>query len=361
VVEQHRHGRVTEVERRLRLLVDLAIVIAVVILIWIADLVLSRIAGVMTDILVAVLVAYLIFPLVRPLAQRMPRAVAILLVYVVLLGILGAGIATTSPILAAQAHQLTVDFPRTLAHARSAVENAPAPLPILAPLEPTLRNIVANYAFRADRLTGTAAAFVGAHAVGIVRGSVRVAVNFAIVLLLAFFFITDVERIRGFVLRLLPAPRRDAALAFITDCDAVIGAFVRGQVVLALAVGIVATLILLIAGVRYAALLGFIVGTFSIVPLVGPIVGAFPALAVALLTTGPVKAAIVLVLFVVVFEVQSHVLTPVVIGKALGVTPLVIVLAILVGAETHGVVGMLLAVPLAGIARVVLDRVAATR
>src|SRR6202035_2287526 len=103
-------------------------------------------------------------------------------------------------------------------------------------------------------------------------------------------------------------------------------------------------------------LLGILTGVASIVPIVGAIVGAVPATLVALVTVGVVKAAIVLALFIVVFEVQGHVLMPFVVGKQIGVTPLVIFLAIVVGAEAFGILGMLLAVPVAGILRVAADR-----
>ncbi len=260
--------------------------------------------------------------------------------------------------LAGQAQALAHDFPATVARAKAEVQNPGATsLPLIGQFEPALRGLIAQYATRIDALTGAAAGIVGEHAVGVLGGTARMLVDTVVVLLLAFFFITDVERIRALFLRLLPAPRRAAADSFIDDCDTVIGGFVRGQVLLALAVGVAATVVLLLCGVHYAVLLGLFTGVASIVPLVGPIIGAVPAILVALFTAGLAKGLIVLVLFVVVFELQSHVLTPIVIGRALGVTPLVIFLAILIGAEANGVLGMLLAVPLAGIARVVIDRV----
>ncbi len=341
---------------RLRALVTVALIVAIGVLIWMLDLVFARVRTVTTDVIIAVLVAYLLFPAVKPLARSMPRGIAVLLVYVVLIAVVGAAVAGLAPLLAAQAAQLAHDFPATVAQAKSQVSPDAAPLPVIGPIEPALRGILAQYAGRVDALTGAAAGIVGEHAVGVLAGTARALIDSFVILLLAFFFITDVERIRALALRLVPPPRRAVTQAFIDDCDRVIGGFVRGQVLLALFVGIVATVILLLTGVKYALLLGAFTGIASIVPLVGPIIGAIPAILVALFAAGPVKALIVLALFVVVFEIQSHVLTPVVIGKAVGVTPLVIFLAILVGAEADGVLGMLLAVPLAGIARVVIDR-----
>jgi predicted PurR-regulated permease PerM len=342
---------------RLRALVTVALIVAIGVLIWMLDLVFARVRTVTTDVIIAVLVAYLLFPAVKPLARHMPRSVAVLLVYVVLIALIGGAIAGLAPLLATQGSQLAHDFPATVAQAKSQVSPEAAPLPLIGPIEPALRALLAQYADRVGNLTGAAAGIVGAHAVGVLAGTARALIDTFVVLLLAFFFITDVERIRALMVRLVPRERRDVTQSFIDDCDRVIGGFVRGQVLLALFVGVVATVILLLSGVKYALLLGAFTGIASIVPLVGPIIGAIPAILVALFTAGPLKALVVLVLFVIVFEIQSHVLTPVVIGKAVGVTPLVIFLAILAGAEADGVLGMLLAVPLAGIARVVIDRV----
>jgi predicted PurR-regulated permease PerM len=342
---------------RLRALVTVALILAVGALIWMLDLVFGRVRTVTTDIIIAVLVAYLLFPAVKPLSRSMPRGIAVLLVYVALIAVVGAAVAGLAPLLAAQAAQLAHDFPATMAQAKSQVSAGAPPLPIIGPIEPALRSLLAQYADRVGALTGAAAGIVGEHAVGVLAGTGRALVDTFVILLLAFFFITDVERIRALMVRFVPRERRDVTQSFIDDCDRVIGGFVRGQVLLALFVGVVATVVLLLTGVKYALLLGAFTGIASIVPLVGPIIGAIPAILVALFAAGPLKAAIVLALFVVVFEIQSHVLTPVVIGKAVGVTPLVIFLAILAGAEADGVLGMLLAVPLAGIARVVIDRV----
>ncbi len=345
-------------ERRLRALVTVALVLAIGLLLWLLDLVLGRVGTVMTDIVIAVLVAYLLFPAVRPLARYMPRALAVAVVYVGLIVIVGGAIATLAPVLAGQAQSLAQAFPDTVARAKAEVQNpGSTSLPVIGQFEPALRGLIAQYASRLDALTGAAAGMVGQQAFGLIGGTARVLVDTIVVLLLAFFFIIDVERIQALFLRLVPASRRGAAQSFIADCNRVIGGFVRGQVLLALGVGLAATIVLLLTGVHYAVLLGIFTGVASIVPLVGPIIGAVPAILVALFTAGLVKGLIVLALFVVVFELQSHVLTPIVIGRALGVTPLVIFLAILIGAEANGVLGMLLAVPLAGIVRVVIDRV----
>lgn len=98
-------------------------------------------------------------------------------------------------------------------------------------------------------------------------------------------------------------------------------------------------------------------GIASIVPIVGVLVGVVPALLVALITIGWLKSLIVLALFIGVFQLQGHIVTPIVISKSVGVTPLVAFIALLVGEEAFGILGMLPAIPVAGIIRVAMERI----
>ncbi len=342
-------------ERRLRALVTVALAIGVGILVWMVAAVLDRVHHVITVILVAVLFSYLIYPAVRVLESRLPRALAVVAVYIVAVGIVAAAAAALAPAVGAQASDLARQMPAEIAALQHGME-APGTDPVLSRLPPDARTWIAAHAADAERGLTTGATFVGARALGVVRGTASVLIDVVLVLALAFFFVTDAERIRATAMRFVPRSARPATLEFVDDVDRVIGGFVRGQVLLAVVVGVLATLILLVTGVKYALLLGILTGVASIVPIVGAIVGAVPATLVALVSVGVVKAAIVLALFVIVFEVQGHVLTPVVVGKQIGVTPLVIFLAIVVGAESFGILGMLLAVPVAGILRVAADR-----
>ena len=342
-------------EPRLRTLVNVALAIGIGLLIWMLTAVLDRVHHVITVILIAVLFSYLVYPAVRALESRMPRGLAVLVVYVVAVGVVALGAATLAPAIGAQANDLAHALPVAVVSLQHGMQT-PGNDPLLARLPPDVRDWVAAHAATAQSAVTGAAGAVGLKAFGVLRGTASALIDVVLVLALAFFFVTDVDRIRATAMRFVPRAARPATQSFVRDVDTVIGGFVRGQVLLAVVVGVLATLILFVTGVKYALLLGVLTGVASIVPIVGAIVGAVPATLVALVTVGVVKAAIVLALFVVVFEVQGHVLTPIVVGKQIGVTPLVIFLAIVVGAEAFGILGMLLAVPIAGILRVAADR-----
>ena len=92
-------------------------------------------------------------------------------------------------------------------------------------------------------------------------------------------------------------------------------------------------------------------------PIVGAIVGVIPAFLVAVFTITLIKAIVVLVLFVLVLQVQANVVAPLVNSRSVGVSPLIVFLALIIGSEAYGILGTLLAIPLAGIIRVVYDRI----
>jgi predicted PurR-regulated permease PerM len=130
---------------------------------------------------------------------------------------------------------------------------------------------------------------------------------------------------------------------------------VRGQVLLALGVAIAGTVVLLAVGVPYAILLGLLAGVVSIVPLVGPVIALIPVVLIAFFTVALVKVVVVGVLFALILVVQQNVFTPLM-SKSVGVTPLVVFVALLLGSEAFGILGALLSIPLAGIIRVAAER-----
>jgi predicted PurR-regulated permease PerM len=329
-------------------------------LLWMVLAALGRVQNVITASIVAALFAYAIFPGVRFLSARMPRLLAVTVVYVIALVAIGFAAAYLAPTIATEAIDLSRMLPSALhAGLRSQVAH-PGASWIIDRFPPEVRTVIVQNATRVAEIGGAIAGYFGERVVGVLRGTVTFVVDTFLVLTLAFFFITDAERIRTTALRLVPreGQGRLGAARFIDESDRVISAFVRGQLFLAAVTGVAVTVILVIMRVPYAALLGVFAGVASVVPIVGELIGAVATFVVAIITVAAVKAFIVLALFVAVFEVQGRVLVPIFLGKSVGVSPLVIFIAILMGAETFGIVGMLLAVPIAAILRVALDQLA---
>lgn len=149
-----------------------------------------------------------------------------------------------------QAIDLSQTFPATLQSLRQASD--PRSSSLLQHLPPELRAFIFANLARASAIAAGLGASIGVQALGILQGTVTVFVDLLPVLTLTFFFITDVERIRTGFLRLLPQRSRLAAGKFIADSDILISGFVRGQVLLALIIGVAAMVALVVMRVPYA-------------------------------------------------------------------------------------------------------------
>ncbi len=122
----------------------------------------------------------------------------------------------------------------------------------------------------------------------------------------------------------------------------------QGQLVLAVIVGVLLYLGLSILGVEYALLLAVLAAVFELIPVFGQFLAAIPAIAVAFVGGGPSLALLVIGLYLVVQQFEAHLIYPVVVKKVVGVPPLLVILALLVGYELAGFLGILLSVPIAG-------------
>lgn len=343
-------------QRLLRALVIAALVLFVGGVLWMVTAVFDRVHNTLVVIILSILFAYLVYPPIKWLAvRRVPVPLAGIIVYAALLAIVLGAVAWLAPALAAQGVALAHDFPKIVAQTQAQIAD-PTHSPILARLPAGARAAIAQNAGKVGGLVGGAAGAVGANALGILSGTTATIVNVALVLGLTQLLIGDLAYVQGFGVRLVPRRYRATAIAFMNDVDKVLGGFVRGQVLLALGVAVAGTIVLVALGVPYAIVIGLVAGIVSIVPLIGPIIALIPVIAIAFFTVGLVKMVIVVVLYAVILGAQQNVLTPLVTARSVGVTPLVVFVALLLGSEAFGILGALLSIPVAGILRVAAER-----
>jgi predicted PurR-regulated permease PerM len=181
----------------------------------------------------------------------------------------------------------------------------------------------------------------------------QVLISFLSVFVLAFYWLVERAAIKRVLLRRVPVHRaRDVNTVWL-EIEEKLGGWVRGQLVLMLAIGVMAGLGYSVIGLPNAALLAVAAALFEIVPMLGPVLAFAPAVLVAL-AVDPSKALLVLVFALVIQQFESNVLVPRVMREAVGVSPLTVVLGILIGSALYGLPGAFLAVPIAGAVQVVL-------
>ena len=289
-------------------------------------------------VLLAIVVAFILAPVATRIERRIHRrapavVITFLLVVILLIGLL----ALVAAPLVTESSRLADQIPQYVAQLQSN-----APVTILGYRVPDELRVQAGAA------AGSVGGVVAAQAVTIVVGLVSGVVDLFLILIIALYLLLDARRIRTTGLRLVPIGQREQIESVESEVVRVFGAYLRGQLVLAVIVGAAATTTLLVLGVPYAFVLGVFAGMAELIPMLGPILGAVPAVLVALFQPFPLVLWVVLA-FIVIQQLESNLLVPRISGHAVGLHPLAALLVLLVGFEVAGIVGALFAVPLAGI------------
>jgi predicted PurR-regulated permease PerM len=170
--------------------------------------------------------------------------------------------------------------------------------------------------------------------------------SFLLIVILSFYFSAEERSLDNFLRLVTPVKKHDYILDLWNRAQHKMGRWLQGQLLLSCIVGALVYPGLLLLGVPYALLLALCAGLFELVPLFGSILSAVPAVALAFLSGGTGVALAVIVLYLVVNQVQSNIIYPLVVQKTLGVSPVVVILAILAGGQIAGFLGILVAVPL---------------
>lgn len=164
------------------------------------------------------------------------------------------------------------------------------------------------------------------------------------ILVLTFYFLIDLPQLKRRFIRLFSRGARSKVEETINELEAKLGGWLRGQVFLMFVVGLAAFVGLSLIGVEYALSLALIAGLLEIVPIVGPLISVVPALIVAA-AVSPLTALLVALLYLLIQQAENNLLVPKVMEKAVGFSPLVTLIAILIGGKLLGILGALLAVP----------------
>ena len=201
-----------------------------------------------------------------------------------------------------------------------------------------------------DLLQGSGLSIIS-RAVGVV-GNVF---EYFLVFVLGGYMLFTFPSIGKTLLEVLPISVQPTALELSKDVSTAIGGYIRGQIIIALSIGVLIGLGLTIIGLPLGLAIGFIAGVFNIVPYLGVVIAVTPALLLAL-PGGLIKVILVGIVFTIVNQLESHVFAPQILSKSTDLSPISIILAILSGLALGGVVGALLAVPLTALAKLLIRK-----
>ncbi len=292
------------------------------------------------DIIAVFFASLILAAVIDPIAdwcekRHIPRSLGVLAIYALLLGVLaGVAILLVPPLMAQMSEfieSLTKLFARFLDEVYS-VKQFAEQYGLLDNIERGLNAIESSFSRAAGGIFNTIS--------GVINGMVTLIVF----LVFSFYLVVEEGALKRMVKSVAPEKYHAFLAQLLSRVQTKVGSWLRGQIFLSLIVGIMAYIGLLILGVNYALVLGLLAGILEFIPYIGPILSAFPAVLLAF-SISPLKAALVIILYFVIHQTENNILVPKVMQKAVGLNPVISVIAVLIGARLAGIMGILFAIP----------------
>ncbi|HHX87285.1 MAG TPA: AI-2E family transporter, partial [Firmicutes bacterium] len=171
---------------------------------------------------------------------------------------------------------------------------------------------------------------------------------------LTYYFLRDERYLKRSLIRLVPKNYKQRFLFMARDINRSLGAFLRGSLLVSLAVGLLTCISFLIIGLNFPLVLACLIGLTNLIPIAGPVIGALPALLIALLQS-PFQMLKVLIIVIAIQQVESQLIYPLIIGRSIGFHPLTIIFALLFAGKMLGFAGLILALPVMIVLRIFLQ------
>lgn len=318
--------------------------------IWLLRPMLALVYGflkaVLAPFVIAMIISYILNPVVRMLGGRkVPRTMAVLLIYAVFLTSLSVILINVIPMFIEQLEELGEHLPELTLHTQQMINRWDSSL-----LPGSIRMGMNNWFFQFEhRLADGISNFLDN-----IGTTIGVVFNAFIVPFLIFYMLKDFEAFERMILHYLPRTRRKSIVALLKDIDDALGNYVRGQLLVCVIIGVLAYFGYMIIGMPFALLFAGVVAVCNIIPYLGPFLGAAPALVMATTISWRMVLMVVLVNTICQF-IESNIISPQVVGRSLHLHPMLIIFALLVGGEIAGVAGLILAVPLFAVAKVIIQ------
>lgn len=313
--------------------------------------------GALFPFVIGLTIAYLLEPLVNRVQRLFPsggvvgrarRTIAVILVYAVALGLAGFGLY----IFGTQVAQETVDLAENMpGYVETAREEFKAWNDWYVQTVPeSVREQIESNLDEAEAVITSAIKSTLLATVGTVQRVVGLVASLALLPLWIFYLLKDQGKAFDFFYRLWPRPLQRDVRNIVGIVDGVLGAYVRGQLILGAVVGVVTLIGLVVLDIAYATPLAILAGLFEMVPILGPWL-SFIAAAIVVLATDPGKIWIVAILFLMIQQLENTFLVPKIQGDAVGMNPAVIMVLLVLGGALFGIIGVIAVVPIAAILR----------
>ncbi len=296
--------------------------------------------------------AYILNPAVLYLESRgMKKIYAVFTLYLIIAGVIFILAFLVMPGIAREVRNLAENMPRYFSNIKSFVDRLNVLYTqYMGGLPPMFQGIQKAVIDGIGRIELSLGNSINSLFQGLVNSFTKI-VTLVLSPILVFYFLVDKEVFKVKIKKLIPVKYKEDILYLAGEIDLSVSKFIRGRIIMAICVGIGTTIFLLILGVDFAIVIGFLTTIGDVIPYIGPFMAFVPAVIFAFISS-PIKALWVSIFFVLLQWAENNLLGPKILGTSTGMHPLIILLAIIIGGAMFGVLGMILSVPFIAIARI---------
>lgn len=287
---------------------------------------------------------FLLNPIVKFLQKnKIPKTLAIIILYVGVIGIIILAIGSIVPMISKQVSELFSNIPK---YADDAVKyfqylnDTKQYKWIMNQEYVKIEDITENLKAYAQTIPSNITNGIGS----IISTMTNITITIVTVPFLLFYCFKDGSKFPEALSKFFPSSYRKEGLKIIKDTSETIAAYIQGQVIVALFVGTLSLIGYWIIGLDYALVMALVVAVTNIIPYVGPLIGGAPAVIIALFTS-PTQALLVIIVITIAQQIEGNILSPLILGKRLDTHPATIIILLLMAGNLAGILGMILAVP----------------
>ncbi|WP_134118555.1 AI-2E family transporter [Orenia marismortui] len=310
---------------------------------------LYQVRMILLPFILAILLSYLINPLIEELIERgQPRLGALIFVFGVLIALLSfifiklfPAIINELDVLAHRLPEYIGKIERLIFEINQKYERIELPKTLTTVLDKVIRRfeeITLEFIERTSR---------------VILSILSRVLSLIMAPILSFYILKDLESIKCSLWELVPKKRRRSIKLLLGRINIALFGFFKGQLIISLAVGILSVIGLYFLKIKFYLLIGILVGIFNIIPYFGPLLGALPAMIMASFRSNKLVFLVVL-LFFIIQQIEGNIIAPKIMGKEVGLHPIIIIFSLLAGGELLGIIGMLIAIPIAAIIKEIM-------
>lgn len=300
------------------------------------------------------LISGLLYYLTRPLVQllekiHVPRKLAILIIFLIIIGILVTIVNLLAPVIQVQFNRMVDSIPKMIDTVKNGIsfwKNNQASIPNF------VVKAVNDAGHQVQGMFSSAGSSIG----GFLGNLFGLLFSLVVIPFILFYMLDDREKFAPSVTRFFPKSQHGEIRSVLADMDNALANYIQGQLIVSTCVGLILLIGYFIIGLNYALLLALFGMVTTVIPFLGAFISVIPAIIVAFLQD-PIMALYVAIVMLAAHQIESNLISPQVMGRALKAHPLTIILLILVGGNLAGIVGLILIIPTYAVLKVIVQHI----